>query len=148
MQNVPPAQVQPAAVQPAAVQPAAVQPAAAGAAGLQQTLIQHDRVRRTKDIPLFYGRKEKDTITPQQLVFRLEKAARVVQWDNLQNPDERKTDEFYLSLRDDALLWYNTLDNIFGFNKEIWNDLKAKFLKANTPKYTAKTLCICFQDLR
>jgi hypothetical protein len=132
---------------PAQVQPAAVQPAA-GAAGLQQALIQHDRVRRTTDIPLFYGRKEKDTITPQQLVYRLEKASRVAQWDNLPNPDERKTDEFYLSLRDDALLWYNTLDNIFGFNKEVWNDLKAKFLEAYAPKYTAKTLCICFQDLR
>jgi hypothetical protein len=125
-----------------------VQAGAAGAAGLQQALIQHDRVRRTTDIPLFYGRKEKDTITPQQLVFRLEKAARVAQWDNLANPDERKTDEFYLSLRDDALSWYNTLDNIFGFNKEVWNDLKAKFLEAYAPKYTAKTLCICFQDLR
>ena len=67
------------------VQPAA---GAAGAAGLQQALIQHDRVRRTTDIPLFYGRKEKDTITPQQLVFSLEKAARIAQWDNLQNPDK------------------------------------------------------------
>jgi hypothetical protein len=86
------------------VQPAAAQQLAPGAAGLQQALIQHDRVRPTTDIPLFYGRKEKDTITPQQLVYRLEKAARVAQWDNLQNPDERKTDEFYLSLRDDALL--------------------------------------------
>lgn len=115
---------------------------------IQNALIQHDRVRRTTDIPLFYGRREKDTITPQQLVFRLEKAARVAQWDNLPNPDVRKTDEFYLSLRDDALSWYNTLDNIFGFDKEIWNDLKTKFLEAYAPKYTAKTLCICFQDLR
>jgi hypothetical protein len=130
------------------VQPAQQQQLAPGAAGLQQALIQHDRVRRTTDIPLFYGRKEKDTITPQQLVYRLEKASRVAQWDNLPNPDERKTDEFYLSLRDDALLWYNTLDNIFGFNKEVWNDLKVKFLEAYAPKYTAKTLCICFQDLR
>jgi hypothetical protein len=114
---------------------------------IQNALIQHDRVRRTTDIPLFYGRREKDTITPQQLVFRLEKAARVAQWNNLPNPDERKTDEFYLSLRDDALSWYNTLDNIFGFNKENWEDWKAKFLEANAPKYTAKTLCICFQYL-
>jgi hypothetical protein len=56
---------------PAQVQPAAAQ-LAPGAAGLQQALIQHDRVRRTTDIPLFYGRKEKDMITPQQLVYRLE----------------------------------------------------------------------------
>ena len=85
---------------------------------IQNALIQHDRVRRTTDIPLFYGRREKDTITPQQLVFRLEKAARVAQWDNLPNPDVRKTDEFYLSLRDDALSWYNTLDNILGSTKK------------------------------
>ncbi len=44
--------------------------------------------------------------------------------------------------------WYNTLDNIFNFNKENWNNLKTKFLEAYAPKYTAKTLCICFQDLR
>ena len=122
--------------------------AAQQAAQLQQALIAHDRVRRTTDIPLFYGRKGKDTITPQQLVFRLEKASRVAGWDNLANPDQRKTDEFYLSLRDNALQWYNTLDNIIGFNKENWDDLKAKFLEAYAPKYSAKALCICFQDLR
>jgi hypothetical protein len=33
--------------------------------GLALALIQHHRIRRTTDIPLFYGRKEKDTITPQ-----------------------------------------------------------------------------------
>jgi hypothetical protein len=51
-------------------------------------------------------------------------------------------------IRDDALSWYNTLDNIFNFNKENWNNLKTKFLEAYAPKYTAKTLCICFQDLQ
>jgi hypothetical protein len=40
------------------------------------------------------------------------------------------------------------LDNIIGFNKNNWNDLKAKFLEAYAPKYSAKALCICFQDLR
>jgi hypothetical protein len=65
----------------------------------------------------------------------------VAGWDGLANPDLRKTDEFYLSLRDDALSWYNTLDNIFYFNKENWNNLKAKFLEAYALKYTAKTLC-------
>jgi hypothetical protein len=65
---------------------------------LQQALIVHDRVRRTSDIPLFYGRKGKDTITPQQLIFQLEKASRVAGWDNLQNPDQRKCDKFFLSL--------------------------------------------------
>ncbi len=57
-------------------------------------------------------------------------------------------DEFFLSLRDNALSWYNMLDNIIGFNKEDWDELKKKFLEAYAPKYSAKALCICFQDLR
>jgi len=40
---------------------------------LQQALIAYDRVRRTTDIPLFYGRKGKDTITPSNCFFGLRK---------------------------------------------------------------------------
>jgi Retrotransposon gag protein len=115
---------------------------------LQQALIAHERVRRTTDIPFFYSRKGKDTITPQQLVFRLEKASHVAGWDNLQNPNQRKTEEFFLSLRDDALSWYHTLDNEIGFDKEVWDKVKKRFLEAYAPKFSAKALCICFQDLR
>ena len=103
------------------------------AAQIQQALIAHDRVRRTTDIPLFYGKKSKDTITPQQLVERLERASRVAGWDALQNPGQRKTDEFFLSLRENALSWYNTLDNIIGYNREDWDELKKKFLEAYAP---------------
>jgi hypothetical protein len=118
------------------------------AAQIQQALIAHDRVRCTTDIPLFYGKQGKDMITPQQLVERLERASRVAGWDALANPGHQKTDEFFLSLRNNALSWYNTLDNIIGYNKEDWNELKKKFLEAYAPKYSAKALCICFQDLR
>jgi hypothetical protein len=114
------------------------------AAQIQQALITHDRVRRTTDIPLFYGRKGKDTIEPQQYIERLERAATVAQWPD----DKRRCDEFVLSLRDNALSWYNTLNNIIGFNKEVWNELKKKFHEAYAPKYSAKALCICFQDLK
>ncbi len=44
-------------------------PAAPDAAALNNVLINHDRVRRTTDIPLFYGVKERDTITPQHEKF-------------------------------------------------------------------------------
>ena len=112
---------------------------------IQQALIAHDRVRCTTDIPLFYGKKGKDTITPQQLVEQLERASRVAGWDALANPSQRKTDEFFLSLRENALSWYNTLDNIISYNKEDWDELKKKFLEAYAPKYSAKALCICFR---
>jgi hypothetical protein len=107
-------------------------------------LINHDRVRRTTDIPLFYGVKEKDTISPQQLVDRLERAARVAGWAN----EEMQCDQFFLSLREEALKWSYTLDNIIGFNKAAWNDVKEKFLEAYAPRFSAKTLCISFQDLK
>jgi len=112
--------------------------------GLQAALLNHDRVRRTTDIPLFFGNKAKETITPQQLIERIEIAAEVANW----NTDERKCAEFFLCLREDALSWYNTLDHIIGFNKKVWADIKREFLAAYAPKYSARALCICFQDLR
>lgn len=124
-------------------------PPAAGAAAnpaddpLNNVLNYHDRVRRTTDIPLFYGIKGKDTITPQQLIDRLVIATRVARWD-----EQTKCDQFFLSLRDEALKWSNTLDNIIGFNKNDWDQVTQKFLEAYAPKFSAKTLCISFQDLK
>jgi hypothetical protein len=81
-------------------------------------------------------------ISPQQLVERLEKASCVAGWDTLANAGQQKTDKFFLLLGDNALSWYNMLDNIIGFNKEDWNELKKKFLETYAPKYSAKALCI------
>lgn len=111
---------------------------------LANALTQHDKVRRSTDIPLFYGRSDKDTITPNQLIERIERAARVANWNN----DERRCDEFFLCLREKAISWFNTLDNIAGFDKKNWNDVKTEFLEAYATKYTAKTLVTCFQDLK
>lgn len=133
----------PAAAGPAA---AAAQPAADAdpAAGFANALTQHDRVRRSTDIPLFHGNRAKDTITPQQLIERLDRAARVARW----NDDERKCDEFFLCLRGDAIAWANTLDNLLDFDKGDWDSVKEEFLKAYSPRYSARTLCVCMQDLR
>jgi hypothetical protein len=69
--------------------------------GFQAALIAHNRVRRTTDIPLFYKKKSKDTIQPQQYIERLEKAARVAAWPD----DQRRCNQFMLSLRENALSW-------------------------------------------
>ncbi len=95
------------------------------------------------DIPLFFGNKTKETIMPQQLNERIEIAAEVANW----NTDDRKWAEFFLCLREDALSWYNTLDHIIGFNKKVWADVKRELLAAYVPKYSARALSICFQDL-
>jgi hypothetical protein len=70
-------------------------------------------------------------------------AAMVASWAN----DERKYVEFYLCLREDALSWYNMLNHIIDFDNKIWAEMKREFLAANAPKYSARALCICFQDL-
>lgn len=114
------------------------------AAALEQALTQHDKVRRSTDIPLFYGKKDKDAISPQQLVERLERAARVAGWAT----DERKCDEFFLCLREQAISWSNTLFNIPDFNRNDWAAVKREFLAAYAPKYTARTLCTSFHDLK
>ena len=110
---------------------------------IRQVLTQHDRTRRSTDIPLFYGRKEKDTISPQQLLDRLDRAQGIAEWN-----EERVCDEFYMCLREKAISWYHTLENIVGFNQANWQDLKTEFLNAYAPRFTARTLCTSFQDLK
>jgi hypothetical protein len=57
-------------------------------------------------------------------------------------------DEFYLCLRDRAISWSNTLNNIPGFNKNNSADVQREFLAAYATKFTARTLCTSFHDLR
>ena len=117
---------------------------AAAEQNLVRALTQHDKVRRSTDIPLFYGRKDQDTISPHQLLERINRAKRVANWAD----DERVCDEFYLCLRDRAISWSNTLDNIPGFNRNSWADVQREFLAAYATKFTARTVCTSFHDLR
>jgi hypothetical protein len=112
-------------------------------AEIANALTQHDRTRRSTDIPLFYGMKNRDTISPQQLIDRLNRASEIAGWD-----EARKCDEFYMCLREKAISWYHTLDNIIGFDRANWGQLKTEFLNAYAPRFTARTLCTSFQDLR
>ena len=121
----------------------------AGAAGFQAALTQHDRVRRSTDIPVFYGDERRDTVTPHQLIKRIEGAAVIAHWDT--NGDEalgpRKCDELYMCLRSSALSWFNSLKDL-GVSERRWPDLKAEFLDAYAPRFSARTLCTSFQDLK
>ena len=52
---------------------------------MNAALLQHDRVRRSTDLPLFYGRKDKDTTTARLMVDRIEMAAEIANWDDARN---------------------------------------------------------------
>jgi len=116
--------------------PAAAQP------GLAQALNDHNRMRRSTDIPLFYARREKDTVLPRILIDRIEDAAAIATWD-----EARKIRELKLCFPERAIIWYKSLrdDNI---DLAVWDDVKKEFLDTFEPKYSAKTVCTNFADLK
>ena len=108
-------------------------------ANITQALNDHDRMRCSTDIPLFYARRKKDTVLPRILIDRIEDAAAIATWD-----EARKIREQKLCFRERAIIWYKSLkdDNI---DLAIWDDVKKEFLE---PKYSAKTVCSNFADLK
>ncbi len=57
-----------------------VQPAAAARSGMAAALNDHDRMKRSTDIPLFFARRDKDTVLPRILIDRIEDAAEIATW--------------------------------------------------------------------
>jgi len=119
-----------------------VQPAAAAQAGMAAALNDHDRMHRSTDIPLFYARRDKDTVLPRILIDRIEDAAAIATWD-----EARKIRELKLCLRERAIIWWKSLRDT-TINLAVWDDVKKEFLTAYEPKYTAKTVCANFTDLK
>ena len=97
--------------------------AAAQQAAMQAALGAHDRVRRSTDLPLFFGRADKDTISARLLVDRIETAAQIAGW----NDDARKLQEMYMILRDRAVVWWRSLPDA-GIDRAVWDDVKNEFL--------------------
>jgi hypothetical protein len=114
------------------------------AAEVTNLLTQHDRVRRTTDIPLFYGEASKDSITATQLITRLERAARIANWNN----DQVKCDQFFLSLRGEADKWARGIEEKPNFDANDWEAVKREFLAAFASKYTALAVCTTLQSLK
>jgi hypothetical protein len=116
--------------------------AAAAQAGMAAALNDPDRMRRSTDIPLFYARRDKDTVLPRILIDRIEDAAEIATWN-----EARKIRELKLCLRERAIIWWKSLkDTTIDIN--VWDDVKKEFLTAYEPKYTAKTVCANFTDLK
>ena len=115
--------------------------AAAQQAAMATALQGHDRLRRSTEMLLFYGRKDKDTISARLFIDCIETAARVANWD-----DARKLSEIYLILRDCAVLWWNSLLDA-DVDRANYQAVKADFLASYEPRYKAKATCTNFQEL-
>jgi len=133
--NVPPANPANPPANPAAP--------AAGLAGpqLAQALNDHDRAKRSTDIPLFYAQPGRDTIAARLLIVRINDAGAIANWNN-----DRKLLEFKMCLRDKAVGWFEDLiEN--RINVDDWDTVKAEFLESYELKYSTKTACANFTDL-
>jgi len=119
-----------------------VQPAAAAGAGMAAALNDHDRMKRSTDIPLFFARREKDTVLPRILIDRIEDAAEIATWDAA-----RKIRELKLCFRENAIIWWKSLRD-YTINLDDWDEVKTEFLQTYEPKYSAKTICGNFSDLK
>ena len=119
-----------------------VQPAAAAGAGMAAALNDHDRMKRSTDIPLFFARREKDTVLPRILIDRIEDAAEIATWDAA-----RKIRELKLCFRENAIIWWKSLRD-YTINLNDWDEVKKEFLETYEPKYSAKTICANFADLK
>ena len=102
----------------------------------------HDRMKRSTDIPLFFARREKDTVLPRILIDRIEDAAEIATWDAA-----RKIRELKLCLRENAIIWWKSLRD-YTINLNDWDEVKTEFLQTYEPKYSAKTICGNFSDLK
>jgi len=131
--------------------PNPVNPVAGGAGGagaaalagpqLAQALNDHDRAKRSTDIPLYYGQPGRDTIAARLLIVRINDAGAIANWNN-----DRKLLEFKMCLRDKAVGWFEDLiEN--RINVDDWDIVKAEFLETYEPKYSTKTACANFTDL-
>ncbi len=104
-------------------------------------MINHDRAKRSTDIPLFYGQPARDTIAARLLIVRVNDAGEIASWN-----DNHKLLEFKMFLRDKAIGWFEGLteDRV---DTNDWATIRTEFLETFEPKYSAKTTCVNFTDL-
>jgi hypothetical protein len=102
----------------------------------------HDRMKRSTDIPLFFACRDKDTVLPRILIDRTEDAAEITTWD-----EARKIRELKLCFQENAIIWWKSLRD-YTINLAVWDEVKKEFLETYKPKYSAKTICTNFADLK
>ena len=100
-----------------------------------------EHLRQITQIPLFYGRPDKDSLTAGMLIERVEAAAEAAGWNN-----QRKLSAFFLVLRDKALVWHKSL-KLDRFNLRDWDVVRGQFIQDYEPQFTARTHCTNFGEL-
>ena len=100
-----------------------------------------EHLRQITQIPLFYGRPDKDSLTAGMLIEPVEAATEAAGWNN-----QRKLSAFFLVLRDKALIWHKTL-KLDRINLQDWDIIRRQFIHDYEPQFTARTHCTNFGEL-
>ena len=79
-----------------------VQPAAAAQAGIAQALQQDTIIKKSTNLPWYYGMPLKENISATDLIDWLEAAAGIAGWDTV----DKMIRELYLLFRDEAIVWW------------------------------------------
>ena len=90
------------------------------------TLAEHDRIRRSTETPVFRGTSNKD-MSARDWMDRFEGTAKIAKWE----ADDRKIIKFQQLLGDEALAWWNKLqdfDDVRDLTK--WDIITTEFLAA------------------
>ncbi len=90
---------------------------------IQQSWNDHNCVKMLTEIPLFYGRKDKDSITARLIVDRVKKATQIATW-----ADDRKVAKLLMILGDRALIWFESFQDC-GQDLAVWSNIRNQFLK-------------------
>jgi Retrotransposon gag protein len=101
----------------------------------------HDCIKRSTDIPLFYRHKDKDKIAAYLLIERVNDAAFIAGWNA-----NCKIHEFKMCFRDRATIWWESFQED-DLSLDDCDVVKREFLKTYEPKYSAQTTCSNFADL-
>lgn len=102
----------------------------------------YDRLRKSTEIPIFFGDSKKDNILPSVLIARVERARRSANWT-----EERTCDEFLNCLREKAIYWHKGFEGV-QVNDRNWQEIKEYFLATYEPRFSARTTRTNFQRLR
>lgn len=105
-------------------------------------LRQHDRVKRSTDLPLFYGETGRDSVTARHLIEKIDSAANIGIWD-----DARKYEEMFQIMRGNARTWFSGLKRTYGIRAGAYPQVKAKFLQMYDPTSVAKTTSLVLSEM-
>ena len=121
-------------------------------AEIQAALLNHERIRKSTDLPVFNGEKDKDTIDPHDFLQRFETASNIAGWVPVPGVGQpintaRKCSEFLVLLRHTAAEWWKSLDLLPDCDKTNWDHVKREFTTTFAPRHTARTACYKFTEL-